>query len=84
MRAVAQIEQDGRLTIGADVLRDAGFVPGESVELALMGPGLMVAPHRTVERIFSKWGGFARDRPPMSMDEIVAEQREIRGHDDLD
>ena len=47
MKAVAQIEQDGRLTIEAEVLRAAGFVPGDSVELAPMGPGLLVAPQRS-------------------------------------
>jgi bifunctional DNA-binding transcriptional regulator/antitoxin component of YhaV-PrlF toxin-antitoxin module len=84
MKAVAQIEQDGRLTIEAEVLRAAGFVPGDSVELAPMGPGLLVAPQRSVDRVFANWAGFARDRPPMSLDEIVAEQRELRGHEDLD
>ena len=84
MKANAQIGSDGRLTIEADVLREAGFVPGESVELASMGPGLMVDPRRGVDKVFSKWAGFDRSRPPMSLDEIVAEQRELRGHEDLD
>ena len=84
MKAIAQIEQDGRLMIDAEVLREAGFEPGELVEFAPMGPGLMVARRRSLDGVFSKWAGFDRNRPPMSLDEIVAEQRELRGHEDLD
>jgi hypothetical protein len=83
MKAIAQIEPDGRLTIDAETIRKAGFAPGESVELASMGPGLMVAPCHSVDSVFSKWAGFDRSRPPMSLDEIVAEQRDLRGATDF-
>ena len=83
MKAIAQIEPDGRLTIDFEVMREAGFVPGERVELERRGDVLLVSRERNVDRVFANWGGLDRDRPPMSLEEIVAEQREMRGHDDL-
>jgi hypothetical protein len=84
MRAIAQIEKDGRLTIDAEVTREAGFMPGESVEVNAMGPGLVVAPCLSMDSALERWRWIDRSRPPMSLDVIVAEQREMRGHDDLD
>jgi bifunctional DNA-binding transcriptional regulator/antitoxin component of YhaV-PrlF toxin-antitoxin module len=84
MKAIAQIEQDGRLLIDVQVLRDAGLVPGERVEISSVGDHLFVSRERSVENVFEQWRGTDRSRPPMSLDEIIAEQREMRGYDDLD
>jgi bifunctional DNA-binding transcriptional regulator/antitoxin component of YhaV-PrlF toxin-antitoxin module len=84
MKAVVQVEADGTLMIPADVLASVGLGPGERVELSGVSGNLVVAPERNVDSIFARWAGIDRSRPPMSLDEIVAEQRELRGHDDLD
>ena len=84
MRAIAQIESDGRLTIAADVLSAAGFHPGDRVEVEPISGRLLVAPERSVDDVFDRFAGILRSQPPMSMDEIIAEQREMRGHDDLE
>jgi bifunctional DNA-binding transcriptional regulator/antitoxin component of YhaV-PrlF toxin-antitoxin module len=84
MKAFAQIESDGRLTIAAEVVRAAGLGPGDRVEMERFGGGLLVAAERSLDDVFARYAGTDRSRPPMSIDEIVAEQRETRGHDDLE
>lgn len=83
MNVKRHIEADGRLTIDAEVLRAAGFEPGEAVELEMRHPGLLVLREKDLTDPFERWRGSDTTRPPMSLDEIVAEQREMRGHDDL-
>lgn len=84
MRAIAQVESDGSLTIDAEVLRSAGFAPGDEIEVEPLGRKLLLAAARNLDSVFERYRGIGRLRPPMSMQEIIAEQREMRGHDDFE
>jgi bifunctional DNA-binding transcriptional regulator/antitoxin component of YhaV-PrlF toxin-antitoxin module len=84
MKDTARIQDDGQLTIDAEILRRAGFQPGDRVEFTEAMDSLVVVRERDADKTFKKWAGLDRTRPPMSVEEIVAEIREMRGHDDLD
>jgi len=84
MKTVAIVEDDGRLTIEAEVVRQAGLHPGDRVEVEETPAGFLVVRERDADSIFGRWAGIDRTSPPRSMAELIAEIREMRGHDDLD
>lgn len=80
MKATAEIEADGRLVIDGDVMRDAGFLPGDRIAMMATGRGLHLMAERNITSVFEEFRGIDGGRPPMSLDEIVAEQREMLGY----
>jgi hypothetical protein len=81
MGAVAVVDTDGRLVVDAAITREAGLLPGDAVSLEKVAE----TPEERQERlriVFQRWAGFSGRN--LSMDQIIAEQREMRGHDDLD
>ncbi len=83
MKNEAVVEQDGHLTIPADVLERAGFQPGDRVHVESATKRLVIAPDVEVSDVFERWRGIDRTSPPRSVEELEAEAREMRGHDDL-
>jgi hypothetical protein len=80
MGAVAVVDTDGRLVVDAAVTRRAGLLPGDTVSLEKVGESPEARQER-LRAVFERWAGFGGRN--LTMEQVIAEQREMRGHDDL-
>jgi bifunctional DNA-binding transcriptional regulator/antitoxin component of YhaV-PrlF toxin-antitoxin module len=83
MSITAVVESDGRIIVDAVVTREVGLRPGDKVLLNHIDDQIVVTRKRDPQAVFERWSGFGQVGAGKSLGEIIAEERDLRGDDNL-
>jgi hypothetical protein len=83
MSITAVVESDGRIIVDAVVTREVGLQPGDRVLLNHVDDQIVLSRKRDLQAVFERWSGFGQVGAGKSLVEIIAEERDLRGDDDL-
>jgi AbrB family looped-hinge helix DNA binding protein len=83
MKATAKLTSKGQITIPAEIRKRFGMRTGDRLTFINKNDELRVVRDEA-ESPFAKWQGFDRHAKASSVEDIVRQTRELRGHDDLD
>jgi bifunctional DNA-binding transcriptional regulator/antitoxin component of YhaV-PrlF toxin-antitoxin module len=84
MSITAVVESDGRIIVDAVVTREVGLQPGDKVLLNHVDDQIVLSRKRDLQAVFERWSGFGQVGAGKSLEEIIAEERDLRGDNDLD
>jgi AbrB family looped-hinge helix DNA binding protein len=82
-RYEAKLTSKGQLTLPREVRKALGVGPGDEVAFEVSSRGVTVQPVRP-KSVFEELAGRWREGPGLTVEEILAWQHEIRGHDEDD
>jgi bifunctional DNA-binding transcriptional regulator/antitoxin component of YhaV-PrlF toxin-antitoxin module len=83
MGVTAIVESDGRIVVDAVVTREVGLLRGDKVLLKQVDDQIVVSRERDLQGVFERWKGFRQVGAGKSLAEILKEERDLRGDDDL-
>ena len=82
---ISKVSSKGQITIPLDIRRRLGLEQGSQVEFLIQDGETLLRPARAKDDDpFSRYCGIMADRLPDSLDEILRNERELRGHPDED
>jgi AbrB family looped-hinge helix DNA binding protein len=82
-RYEAKITSKGQLTLPREIRRALGVGPGDQVAFEVTTQGVVVQPVR-LQSVFHEFAGRSRQGAGLTIDEINAWIRDIRGHNEPD
>ena len=83
MRRIATLAEDGTITIPKEVRRRLGLEAGDKVVFEVSETGVQLLSKEDSDPL-ERYRGIWRDNGPRTLEEIIAEQREMRGWDEYD
>ena len=83
MRRKATLTEDGTITIPQEIRRRLGIEPGDKVVFEVSESGVQLLSEEESDP-FARYRGMWREGEGKTLEEIIAEQREMRGWDEYD
>jgi AbrB family looped-hinge helix DNA binding protein len=83
MRRKATLTEDGAITIPPEIRRRLGIEPGDKVVFETSETGVQLLSEDASDP-FERYRGIWREGAGKTIEEIIAEQREMRGWDEYD
>ncbi len=81
MHREAKITSKGQVTIPHEVRRALDVEAGDKVIFEIDENGVHLRPHRPTS-VWAKYEGIFREGEGLTLEEILSQIREMRGHDD--
>jgi AbrB family looped-hinge helix DNA binding protein len=75
------VSSKGQVTIPIEVRRRLRLKRGSRVDLVIKGRDIVLRPSATIPNPFAKYAGILAGKLPHTIEEIVREERLLRGHD---
>jgi AbrB family looped-hinge helix DNA binding protein len=83
MRRKATLSEDGTITLPKEIRRRLGLETGDTVVFEVSETGVQLLSEEGSDPL-KRYQGIWRDNGPRTLEEIIAEQREMRGWDEYD
>ena len=83
MRRKATLSEDGTVTIPKEIRRRLGLEAGDTVVFEVSETGVQLLSEEASDP-FERYQGIWREGEGKTIEEIIAEQREMRGWDEYD
>ncbi|HVW84781.1 MAG TPA: AbrB/MazE/SpoVT family DNA-binding domain-containing protein [Bryobacteraceae bacterium] len=82
MQYSGTITSKGQITIPVEVRKRPGLRDGDRVDFLIENGTTIIRPARRSDHPFAPYRGALADKLPGTIDEIVREERRMRGHND--
>ena len=79
MKSAATLTSKGQLTIPAEIRKRLGLQQGDRVEFAMEDGETIIRPAKRTDNPFAKYRGALSGKLPATVEEIVREERAMRG-----